>query len=114
MISQAQMITPQKFILPYYYNNVIGPENIDYWRINNFEHSMYCKLRLLPPSTVGFLEHSKPAACKAGRVAYQVKENVKLPDSRLFSWSFNRHELYQNGKICRIQLTQKRLSKLPV
>ena len=92
MISQAQMIAPQKYIFTYYYNNVISPKDIDYQRINNFEHSMYCNLRLLSPSEIGFLEHSKPAAYKAGRVAYQLKENVQLPDPRFFSWSFNRHE----------------------
>ena len=53
---------------------------------------MHYNLRLLQPFKIGFLEHIKLAACKAGWVAYQVKENVELPDPKLFAWSFNRHQ----------------------
>ena len=56
-----------------------GISDLNFQRMQDFEHSVHSNLRLLPPSKAGHIEHIKRAAFEADWVAHQCKENVDLP-----------------------------------
>ena len=60
--------------------------------MRDFEYSVHNNLRLLPPSTIGLIEHAKRAAYEAGWVAYQSKENVDVP---IHKWGW---KMTENGQ----------------
>ena len=76
----------ESYVLSVYYNKVVGPVDIDFQRMHDFEHSVHSNLRLLPPSKLGLIEHIKRASYEAGWVVYQCKENVELPNPELWAW----------------------------
>ena len=86
MIMPEQVSILESYVLSVYYNKVMGPVDIDFQRMHDFEHSVHSNLRLLPPSKLGLIEHIKRASYEAGWVVYQCKENVELPNPKLWVW----------------------------
>ena len=68
----------EKYLLSVYYPHMTGISDLNFQRMQDFEHSVHINLRLLPPSKAGHIEHIKRAAFQVDWVGYQCKENVDL------------------------------------
>ena len=85
-VSPDHLALIEKYILFVYYNKKGLSDDIDNQRMIDFEHSIHNNLRLIPPSKVGLIEHTKRASSEAGWIAYQCKQNVSLPDPKEWGW----------------------------
>ena len=65
-ITAEQTIHLEKYLLSVYYPHMTGISDLNFQRMQDFEHSVHSNLRLLPPSKAGYIEHIKTAAFEAG------------------------------------------------
>ena len=79
---QLQII--EKFVVFFYYGKTREPLDINYHRMNDFEHSAHGNLRLLPPCRAALTEQIKRATYEGGWVASLCKRDVELPDPQLY------------------------------
>ena len=78
---QIQMI--ERFVLFLYYGKTCTPMDINYHRMNDFEHSAQSNLPLLPPCRAALIEQIKRAIYEGGWIASLCKRDVDLPDPQL-------------------------------
>ena len=77
-ITVEQTAHLEKYLLSIYYPHMTGISDLNFQRMQHFEHSLHSNLRPLPPSKAGHIEHIKRAAFEVDWVAYQCKKNVDL------------------------------------
>ena len=64
----------EKYLLSIYYPHMTDMSDLNFQRMQDFEHSVHSNLRLLPASKAGQTEHIKRAAFETGWVAYECRD----------------------------------------
>ena len=93
-ITVEQTSCLEKYLLSIYYPHMTVISDLDFQRMQDFEHSVHSNLRLLPASKAGYIEHIKRAAFETGWVAYECKENVDLPSPELWGWKLTENRAF--------------------
>ena len=83
-ITSEQLQIIEKFVVFFYFGKTREPLDINYHRMNDFEHSAHGNLRLLPPCRAALTEQIKRATYEGGWVASLCKRDVELPDPQLY------------------------------